>query len=110
MPRRIVIACWGSYGDVYPYVGLAKALKARGHTPIVAAPAYYRPALDQEQIDFAAVGPDVDPTDRETIARVMHPAKGTEAVVRDSWCPRCRKPMKNFGARPPEQILSSAIR
>jgi UDP:flavonoid glycosyltransferase YjiC (YdhE family) len=83
MPRRIVIACWGSYGDVYPYIGLAKALKARGHRPLVAAPAYYRPAVEQEAIDFAAVGPDVDPNDREMIARVMHPVKGTETVVRE---------------------------
>jgi UDP:flavonoid glycosyltransferase YjiC (YdhE family) len=83
MPRRIVIACWGSFGDVYPYVGLAKALKARGHRPIVAAPAYYRPTVEQEAIDFAAVGPDIDPNDRAAIAAVMHPVKGTETVVRD---------------------------
>jgi rhamnosyltransferase subunit B len=91
MPRRIVIACWGSYGDVYPYVGLAKALKSRGHRPLVAAPGYYRPTLDQERIDFAAVGPDIDPTDREMIARVMHPVKGTEAVVRDLVTPALRQ-------------------
>jgi rhamnosyltransferase subunit B len=87
MPRRIVIACWGSYGDVYPYVGLAKALKARGHRPIVAAPAYYRPTVEQEAIDFAAAGPDVDPTDRAAIARIMHPVTGTEAVIRDLVVP-----------------------
>ena len=81
MPRRIVIACWGSYGDVYPYIGLAEALKARGHRPLVAAPAYYRPAVEQEGIDFAPVGPDIEPNDREMIARVMHPVKGTETVV-----------------------------
>lgn len=83
MSRRIVITCWGSYGDVYPYVGLAKALKARGHRTLIAAPAYFRPAVEQEEIEFAAVGPDVDPDDRATLARVMHPVKGTEAIVRD---------------------------
>jgi UDP:flavonoid glycosyltransferase YjiC (YdhE family) len=81
MPRRILIACWGSYGDVYPYVGFARALKDRGHQPIVAAPAYYRPVVEQEAIDFAPVGPDIDPDDREMTARVMHPVKGTEAVI-----------------------------
>jgi len=83
MSSRIVINCWGSYGDVYPYVGLAKALKARGHTALIAAPEYYRPVVEQEEIEFAAVGPDVDPDDRATLARVMHPARGTEAIVRD---------------------------
>ena len=91
MPRRIVIACWGSYGDVYPYVGLAKALKSRGHMPLVAAPGYYRPTLEQEEIEFVAIGPDVDPTDREMIARVMHPVTGTEAVVRDLVTPALRQ-------------------
>ena len=87
MPRRVVITCWGSYGDVYPYVGLAKALIALGHRVLVAAPAYYRPTVEQEEIEFAAVVPDVDPNDRATIARIMHPAKGTEAILRGLLMP-----------------------
>ena len=83
MPSRIVITCWGSYGDVYPYVGLAKALKACGHAPLIAAPEYFRPTVEQEGMEFAAVGPDVDPDDRTTLARIMHPVTGTKAVVRD---------------------------
>ncbi|MEO8255922.1 MAG: glycosyltransferase [Acidobacteriota bacterium] len=84
---RIVITCWGSYGDVYPYVGLAKALNARGHQALIAAPEYYRRTIEREQIGFAAVGLDIDPTDREVMKRVMHPVKGTEAVVRDLVVP-----------------------
>ena len=91
MSRRIVISCWGSYGDVYPYVGLAKALKARGHRPLVAAPAFYRTAVEQEAIAFAAVGPDVDPSDRDVMSRVMHPATGSETVVRDLVVPALRQ-------------------
>jgi rhamnosyltransferase subunit B len=87
MPRRIVLTSWGSYGDVYPYVGLAKALNARGHRTLIAAPAYYRQIVEQEAIDFAAVGPNVDPADRETIAKVMHASKGPEAVIRDLVIP-----------------------
>jgi UDP:flavonoid glycosyltransferase YjiC (YdhE family) len=84
---RIVITCWGSYGDVYPYVGVAKALTDRGHQTLVAAPGYYRRTVEQEQIEFAPVGLDIDPTDRDVMARVMHPVKGTEAVVRDLVMP-----------------------
>ena len=91
MSRRIVIACWGSYGDVYPYVGLAKALNARGHRALIAAPAYYRPTVQREQIEFAAVGPEIDPSDRGMIARVMDPAKGPEAVIRDLVIPALRQ-------------------
>ena len=87
MSRRIVITSWGSYGDVYPYVGLAKALNARGHRALIAAPAYYRQTVEQEAIDFAPVGPNVDPADRDMIARVMHASKGPEAVIRDLVIP-----------------------
>jgi UDP:flavonoid glycosyltransferase YjiC (YdhE family) len=76
---------------VYPYIGLAKALKARGHHAVVAAPAYYRQAVEREEINFSAVGPAVDPGDRDTIARVMHPAKGTEVVVRELVVPALRQ-------------------
>lgn len=91
MSKRIVITCWGSFGDVYPYVGLAKALKARGHRTLVAAPAYYRQTVEQAEIDFAPVGVNVDPSDRQTIARVMHPVNGPEAVVRDLVIPALRQ-------------------
>ncbi|HEX3703463.1 MAG TPA: glycosyltransferase [Vicinamibacterales bacterium] len=84
---RVVITCWGSYGDVYPYVGFAKVLNARGHHSVIAAPVFYRQAVEQEQIEFAAAGPEVDPTDRGVLARAMHPVKGPEAVVRDLVVP-----------------------
>lgn len=80
---RIVITCWGSYGDVYPYVGLALGLKARGHRPLIAAPAYYRETVEREGIDFGPVGPHVDPGDRATISRIMDPTRGTEFIVRE---------------------------
>jgi len=83
----VFIACLGSYGDVYPYIGLALALKARGHHPVLAAPAFYRRAVEQEAIDFAPFGPNTEPTDRDLLARVMHPAKGSEYVIRELVLP-----------------------
>jgi UDP:flavonoid glycosyltransferase YjiC (YdhE family) len=87
MTRRVIPNCWGSSGDVFPYVGLAKALQARGHSPLGATSAYDRQAGEHEGIEFAAGGPDVDPTDRELIARVMHPTKGSERIVRELLLP-----------------------
>lgn len=37
MGKRVVITCWGSHGDLFPYVGLALALNARGHSAVVGA-------------------------------------------------------------------------
>ena len=80
--RRIVMTSFGSFGDVYPYVGLALELRARGHRPVLAMPPYYRETVEREGLDFHPVRPDLDPTDRETVRRIMHPASGTEFIIR----------------------------
>lgn len=87
MTRRIVITCLGSYGDVFPYVGLARALKDRGHEPIVATSPSYRPVVEQEGISFAPMGPDVDLRDEAALARVMDPRRGGEVVVKEFVLP-----------------------
>jgi rhamnosyltransferase subunit B len=51
---RIVLTTWGSYGDINPYMGLALALKARGHEPVLAAPDYYRGLAEGEGVAFHA--------------------------------------------------------
>ena len=85
--RRIVITCLGSYGDVFPYVGLAKALRDRGHEPVVATSASYRAAVEQEGIAFAPLGPDVDLRDEAALARVMDARRGGEVVVKEFVLP-----------------------
>ena len=57
--RKIVIATFGSLGDLNPYVALAHALKRIGFRPVVAASAFYRDWIEGEGLDFAAVRPDV---------------------------------------------------
>jgi rhamnosyltransferase subunit B len=91
MGHRIVITSWGSFGDVYPYVGLARALQSRGHRPVLAVPRYYAPIIEREGLECRPVGPDVDPNDRAMFARVMHPTKGPEAIVRDWVMPAVSK-------------------
>ena len=80
---RIAITSWGSYGDVNPYVGLALALRARGHTPVLAIPTYYREAVEREGLEHAVVGPDVEPGDDTIVARIMDARKGTEFLLRE---------------------------
>ena len=79
---RIVLTAWGSYGDINPYVGLALELKARGHEPVLAAPAYYRSLAEREGIAFHAVRPDIDPGNSDIVARIMHPRRGPEVILR----------------------------
>ncbi len=83
MTKRIVLTCWGSHGDLFPYIGLGLALKARGHAPVVATLSLYRQNVESEGLEFAAVGPLVDPHDTGLIARLMDPVRGSEMLVRE---------------------------
>ncbi|MEP7343941.1 MAG: glycosyltransferase, partial [Gemmatimonadaceae bacterium] len=84
---RIVITCWGSYGDLNPYLGLALALKARGHAPVLAASAHYRSLIEEEGIEFAGTRPDVDVTDVDLVRRAIDERKGPEVVIRELVAP-----------------------
>ncbi len=83
MGKRIVITSFGSFGDVFPYIGLALGLRARGHHPVLAMPPFYRSVVEREGLEFRPVRPDVDPTDRETVRRIMNPRTGTEFLIRE---------------------------
>jgi rhamnosyltransferase subunit B len=83
MGARIVITTFGSYGDVNPYVGLALGLRRRGHAPVIATSEFFRPTVQGAGIPFRPVRPDLDPTDRVLIARIMDPVRGSEFIVRD---------------------------
>jgi UDP:flavonoid glycosyltransferase YjiC (YdhE family) len=89
--KRVVLTCWGSYGDLFPYLRIAARLKALGHEPVLVTCAYYRDLVEREAIEFHPLSPDVDPTDNALLARVMDPARGTEVIVRELLVPAVRR-------------------
>ena len=90
MPSRIVFNSWGSLGDLFPYIAVGRALKARGHTAVLAVPAFYRPMVEAAGLEHADVGPEVDPSDTALIAGVMDPMKGPEFLIRKVLMPPLR--------------------
>lgn len=108
---RIVINHWGSYGDVYPYVGIGKALQARGHHVTLALPRYYIPMVEKEGLSGRAVGPDIDPTDRDRIAGVMDPVKGSERIIREWLMPVLRQTYEELreAARDADLLVSHPV-
>jgi UDP:flavonoid glycosyltransferase YjiC (YdhE family) len=99
--KRVVITCWGSHGDLFPYIGLALALKRRGHAPVVATNAGFRPEVEREGIEFAVVGPPIDPNApnaRELFERVMDPIRGNEVIVRELLMPKLRQTYDELSA------------
>jgi UDP:flavonoid glycosyltransferase YjiC (YdhE family) len=57
---RILIATFGSLGDLHPFVALAHALKREGFAPVLATSSVYRDFIHSEGLGFAPVRPDVE--------------------------------------------------
>ena len=91
MTKRIVIACWGSHGDLFPYIGLALALKRRGHKPVIATASLYRPNVEREGIEFAEAGPALGNDDLDLYKRVMDPVKGSEVIIKELLMPKLKE-------------------
>jgi rhamnosyltransferase subunit B len=51
----------GSWGDLFPTIGLAKAMAARGHRVRLAASSAYASLIQAEDLGFVAVGPRFGP-------------------------------------------------
>jgi UDP:flavonoid glycosyltransferase YjiC (YdhE family) len=77
---HILIAATGSYGDVYPFVGLGRALKARGHEVELCTNEHFRHAAEAEGLGFAAAG-SAELYD-ETVRHpdLWHPTRGIRIV------------------------------
>jgi UDP:flavonoid glycosyltransferase YjiC (YdhE family) len=88
--RRIVLATFGSLGDLHPYVALALELRARGHEAILATSANYREKIEALGIGFASVRPDI-PDDPDFILPFFDPLKGPERLVREFMMPVLRE-------------------
>ena len=54
---RVVVATAGSWGDLFPVLGLSKALADDGHDVVVAASPAHRSIVEGERVQFLPVGP-----------------------------------------------------
>ncbi|MFO0910043.1 MAG: glycosyltransferase [Isosphaeraceae bacterium] len=90
--RRIVLATFGSLGDLHPFLALAKGLQARGHRPVVASSGYHRKRVEPHGLEFEAIGPPLDEleNDPEVFRRAMDRKGGPEYVIRELLMPYLR--------------------
>jgi rhamnosyltransferase subunit B len=54
---RVVLATMGSWGDIFPVIGLAKGLTEAGHDVRVAASPAYDELVRAEGLEFSGIGP-----------------------------------------------------
>ena len=94
--KRIVLATFGSFGDVHPYIALALELKSRGHRPVIATSEIYREKTDSVGVELCPLRPDDLPTHEEPdrfsefIEKFMHPRTGMEEILNQAILPYLR--------------------
>jgi rhamnosyltransferase subunit B len=88
---RIVLSSFGTLGDIHPLIALALELKRRGHVPVLAVPELFRSKIVGLGLEFAPVGPILNPEDNELVAMLMDIRKGTERTLREILFPAIRQ-------------------
>ena len=88
---RIVFSTIGTLGDTNPLIALALELKRRGHTPVMAVPAVFKPKILPLGLEFHEVRPDIDPKNSILVEMIYDVKKGTERGLRDFLFPVLRQ-------------------
>src|SRR5438045_9046043 len=88
--KRIVFCTFGSLGDLYPLLSLAREMKHRGHAPVVTTSPAYRSLIEAEEIAFHPVRPEVDISDPNILRRVMDRRTGGRYLFCDIILPALR--------------------
>ena len=84
---RILIYAMGSAGDVHPFVGVGKALQARGHEVIVATSAFFESVVTRAGLGFRAMGTVEDFERIQGNPHLWHPTKALPSIIRHAVNP-----------------------
>ena len=89
MPKHVLIATLGSFGDLHPYLAIALGLKARGHFVTLASSSIYREKVESEGLRFVAIPPHMTDMEHnpEVRRRAMATFDGTRYVVQEIFLP-----------------------
>ena len=104
---KIVVACWGSTGDVYPVLALSERLLGRGHHVRVCSPALYRDKILEVGAEYYEIGVPFDLAEFHTAMDAIIPKRDPTAMLRliveegivrrgGKWYQDCLAAMKGF--------------
>lgn len=85
---RILLTCFGSLGDLFPYLAVAKTLQARGHQVTVGSTALYQQQIEAESIRFTHLRCGLDRyTTPESVRRLLtsffDPVRGGKVITEE---------------------------
>jgi MGT family glycosyltransferase len=92
--KKIVFTTWGSYGDIHPFMGLARELQARGHRTAIATLSWYREKIEAAGVEFYQLRPDSlasnPDEENEVVRRILDLRDGPRYVMREILSPHIR--------------------
>ncbi|MFO1432966.1 MAG: glycosyltransferase [Candidatus Competibacteraceae bacterium] len=89
---KFLFTTFGSLGDLYPYLAIARVLHERGHQAVIATAEEYRQAVVDAGLEFAPVRPSLaELGDPLALAhRVLEPRHGPEYLIHRVVMPHVR--------------------
>ena len=78
---RILIYPMGSFGDVHPFIGVGKALQARGHEVFIITSGYFEDLVKRAGIEFRGIGTAEDFERVQDDPDLWHPTKAFGTLV-----------------------------
>src|ERR1700761_5850147 len=85
---NIALATFGSYGDLHPFLSIARELKRRGHYPVIATIALYKDKVEAAGFEFRPLSFALDRRPLgELMRKVMDARHGLAFLVRDLMMP-----------------------
>jgi UDP:flavonoid glycosyltransferase YjiC (YdhE family) len=95
---KIVLATFGSLGDLHPMLALGLELASRGHDVRVAAMEFYRERIEKIGLGFRPMRPHLDVEDRELARELMNARTGPEKLIREIIMPELRGMYEDLSA------------
>lgn len=88
---KIVLATFGSLGDLHPFLALAIELRGRGHKIVLATMEFYREKIEMMNFEFCSVRPDIDFEEaKEMMPDLMDAKKGPVKMLKEIVFPHLR--------------------
>jgi hypothetical protein len=84
---RILIYAMGSAGDVHPFAGIGRALKARGHEVFVITSPYFEDVVHRAGLEFRPMGSIADFERVQADPHLWHPTKALPSIIRNAVDP-----------------------
>lgn len=88
--HRVVIATYGTLGDLHPYLAIARELQARGHRAVIVTAGLHRASVEAAGVPFRPLRPDVAFDDVALHRRLTEPRRGFERAIREVMLPSLR--------------------